>query len=352
MTDSASRLRVVAATPISEELIGRVVAAEPRIDFIRDQALLPPMRFPGDHSGDPAFHRSAAEQLRFDELVDSADALYGVPDCQAASLARVVNANPCLRWVHTMAAGGGAKVKAARLTDDQLRRVAFSTSAGVHAKPLAEYAVFALLAGAKTLPRLLAQQRQHLWARRWTMKQISGQRILIVGLGSIGRATALMLRALGATVIGASRHGQNIEGVDEIIRMDQLAEAAGHADGIVVALPGTAATDKMLDEAFFAAVQPGAAFVSVGRGTVIDETALIRALDDGRIAFAAMDVFAHEPLDSQSPLWQHPSVLISPHTAALEEDEDRLIAELFARNATRFLDGLALINRVDTVEFY
>jgi phosphoglycerate dehydrogenase-like enzyme len=352
MTDSALRLRVVASTPISEELIGRVVAAEPRIDFIRDQALLPPMRFPGDHSGDPAFHRNVAEQRRFEELVDSADALYGVPDCQAGSLARVVNANSRLRWVQTMAAGGGAKVKAAELTDEQLRRVAFSTSAGVHAGPLAEYAVFGLLAGAKTLPRLLAQQQQSQWARRWTMKQISGQRILIVGLGSIGRATALMLKALGATVIGTSRHGNGVEGVDEVIRMDQLAEAAKHADGIVVALPGTTATEKMLDDAFFAAVQPGTTLVSVGRGTVIDEAALIRALDDGRIAFAALDVFAHEPLDSTSPLWQHPSVLISPHTAALEEDEDRLIAELFARNATRFLDGLPLINRVDTVEFY
>ena len=239
MTDSALRLRVVASTPISEELIGRVVAAEPRIDFIRDQALLPPMRFPGDHSGDPAFRRSAAEQRRFEELIDSADALYGVPDCDPASLARVVNASSRLRWVQTMAAGGGAKVKAAKLTDEQLRRVAFSTSAGVHARPLAEYAVFGLLAGAKTLPRLLAQQQQHHWARRWTMKQLAGQRILIVGLGNIGRATALMLKALGATVVGTSRHGQAIEGVDEIIRMDQLADAAEHADGIVVALPGT-----------------------------------------------------------------------------------------------------------------
>ena len=108
----------------------------------------------------------------------------------------------------------------------------------------------------------------------------------------------------------------------------------------------------MLDDAFFAAVRRGTTLVSVGRGTVIDEAALIRALDDGRIGFAALDVFAHEPLDSASPLWQHPSSAISPHTAALEEDEDRLIAELFARNATRFLDGMPLINRVDTVEFY
>ena len=92
--------------------------------------------------------------------------------------------------------------------------------------------------------------------------------------------------------------------------------------------------------------------VSVGRGTVIDEAAMTEALADGRIGFAALDVFAAEPLSPDSPLWTDPKVLVSPHTAALNSAEDRLIAQLFARNATRFLDGEELINRVDTVEFY
>jgi len=92
--------------------------------------------------------------------------------------------------------------------------------------------------------------------------------------------------------------------------------------------------------------------VSVGRGTVVDEIAMTAAIEDGRVGFAALDVFASEPLASGSPLWTHPNVLVSPHTAALNPAEDRLIAELFARNATRFLDGEELINRVDTVEFY
>jgi phosphoglycerate dehydrogenase-like enzyme len=216
---------VVASTPISGDLIAHIVRTEPRIDFIREQSLLPPQRFSGDHSGDPSFARTPAQQTAFDELVDSADALYGVPDEQPAALARTVAANPRLRWVHTMPAGGGAQVKAAGLADADLARVAFSTSAGVHAEPLAEYAVFGLLAGAKSLPRLLAQQQNTQWSGRWEMGLISQQRILLLGLGSIGRATATKLKALGATVVGTSRSNNPVTGVDEIVHPDHLADS-------------------------------------------------------------------------------------------------------------------------------
>jgi phosphoglycerate dehydrogenase-like enzyme len=99
-------------------------------------------------------------------------------------------------------------------------------------------------------------------------------------------------------------------------------------------------------------VKPNTTLVSLGRGTVVDESALIDALDDGRIGFAALDVFAVEPLDVSSPLWELPNVLISPHTAALNGAEERRIAELFARNASNLLDGRPLVNVVDAVEFY
>jgi len=346
------RLRVVASTPISEELIAEIVAAEPRIEFVRDQDLLAPQRFPGDHSGDPDFRRTPEQQAAFDALVDSAEVLYGVPDEKPAALARTVEANPGLRWVHTMPAGGGAQVKSARLPAAALERIALSTSAGVHAEPLAEYAIFGLLAGAKTLPRLQQQQENKQWSGRWEMGLLSQQRILLVGLGSIGRATARKLGALGATVIGTSRHPEPVDGVDRVVHPDALIDAVGDVDGIVVSLPGTASTEGLVSREVFAKVKPGVTIVSVGRGTVIDQAAMIEALADGRIGFAALDVFAVEPLPADSPLWNDPRVLVSPHTAALNSAEDRLIARLFARNATRFLDGRELINRVNTVEFY
>jgi phosphoglycerate dehydrogenase-like enzyme len=117
-------------------------------------------------------------------------------------------------------------------------------------------------------------------------------------------------------------------------------------------LPGTAATEKLIGTDVLAAVKPGTILVNVGRGTVVDEDSLLRALRDGRIGFAALNVLATEPLLEDSPLWSEPNVLVSPHTAALNAAEDRLIAELFAANASRFLDGDELTNRVDTNDFY
>ena len=126
MTD---RLRVAVAAPLAPELCALLTEREPRIDLVVDQALLPPMRHPADFSGDPSFHRTSEQQSAYERLVDSADALYGIPDVDPAALARTVRANPSLRWVQTMAAGGGGQVRAADLTSSELERVTFTTSA-------------------------------------------------------------------------------------------------------------------------------------------------------------------------------------------------------------------------------
>ncbi|MFC9429704.1 D-2-hydroxyacid dehydrogenase [Streptomyces sp. NPDC056987] len=358
------RLRVVVAAPLSEENCARVRELEPRIDLVVDHTLLPPMRWPADFAGDPSWRRTPAQQRSYEAAVDSADALYGIPDVSPSALARTVRANPRLRWVHTMAAGGGSQVRAAGLGDDELDRVRFTTSAGVHGGPLAEFAVLGVLAGAKDLPRLARQQRRHEWSGRWTMRQVSGQTVLVLGLGGIGRAVAAKLHALGATVIGTSRRCAEVNagtdgtdvagvtGVTTVVRPDRIVEVAPVVDAVVNTLPGTPATEHLLGARFFDALRPGATVVSVGRGSVVDEAALVAALDSGRVGFAALDVFETEPLPGHSPLWDHERVLVSPHTAALDPAEDRLIAELFAANATRLLDGRELLNRVNTVEFY
>ena len=353
-TTTPPTLRVVVASPLTEELCRLIERAEPRIDLVRDQSLLPPMRHPADYRGDPAFVRTPAQQAEFEALVDSADVLYGIPDVDPAALRRTVAANPKLRWVQLMAAGGGAQVKSADLSDDDLTRVAFTTSAGVHGGPLAEFALFGILAGAKQLPQLQQQQRQHEWPARRPLGQVRDQTVLLVGLGGIGKEIARLCQALGMHVIGTRRPGSSstVEHVDEYISIDDLAEHAGRADAIVVSLPGTAATDGLVGAAVFAAATPGVTIVNVGRGAVIDEAALTVALQNGQVGFAALDVFASEPLPTDSALWDLPNVLVSPHTAALDAGEERRIAELFAENATRFLDGRPLRNTVDTVEFY
>lgn len=352
MAENESRLRVVAAVPLSESLCRMIEEIEPRVEMVRDHSLVHPMTGPADWSGDPDHVRTPAQQAAFDEMVDSADALFGIPDVDPSALARTIAANGHLRWVMTTAAGGGSQVKAAGLERDDLDRVVFTTSAGVHGGPLAEFAVFGVLAGAKGLPRLLADQRSRTWPERWEMRQIDEMTVLVVGLGGIGADCARRFHSLGAQVWGITRSGEPVEGVDRLIPLDDLVDAVRDVDAIVVTLPGTAQTHRLIGTEVFDAVKPGTILVSIGRGTVVDESALLMALDDGRIGFAALDVFEQEPLDATSPLWCHPHVLVSPHTAALSSKEEERIARRFAENAARLLDGRPLRAVVDTVEFY
>ena len=301
MSSNPGRLRVVVATPLSEELCQLIEKREPRIELIRDQSLYPPMRHPADFTGDPEFSRTPEQQRAFEDMLDSADALYGIPDVEPAALKRAVDANPGLRWVHTMAAGGGAAVKGAGLDAAQLHRIVFTTSAGVHGGPLAEFAVFGVLAGAKDLSRLLGQQRDHTWGGRWEMRQVSDMTVLVVGLGGIGSEVARRLARLGATVVGTSRHQRPVDHVARVVRTDQIAEIVPDVDAIVLTLPGTAATDRLIGADVLAAVKPGTILVNVGRGTVVDEDSLLPALRDGRVGFAALDVFATEPLPARQP---------------------------------------------------
>ena len=129
MTDT---VRVAIATPLAPDLRPIITAVDPRIELLVDDELLPPQRFPGDHDGEPSFHRTDVQQAAFDALLARAEVFYGIPDTRPAALGPAVRANPDLRWVQTMAAGGGAQVKAAGLTEDELSRVVFTTSAGVH----------------------------------------------------------------------------------------------------------------------------------------------------------------------------------------------------------------------------
>jgi phosphoglycerate dehydrogenase-like enzyme len=346
------RLSVAIAAPVPPDVPELLRERESRIDLRYDPDVLPPMRHPADFAGDPSFTRTREQQRRYEELLDGADALYGIPDVDAAALRRVVEANPHLRWVHTMAAGGGATVQAAGLTDEQLNKIIFTSSAGVHSGPLAEFAIFGVLAGAKDLPRLARQQSARVWSGRWMMGQLAEQTVLVIGLGGIGRRVVELLAPFGGTILGTSRRSVTVDGVDEVVHPNQLVEVAGRVDAAISTLPGTDATAGLLGADFFAALKPGATVVNVGRGTVIDEAALIDALNTGRVGFAALDVFATEPLPRDSPLWSLPNVLISPHTAALSKHEDRRIAEVFCDNATRLLEGRSLRNVIDTEEFY
>jgi len=344
-------LRIVVTHPLAAEHAELLARLEPRLDVVFEPELLGPVEVAYGGQRTP-FSRTPEQEARFERLLESADALFGVPGGSGKALARVVAANPRLRWVHTIPAGGGQQVKAAALTEDDLGRIVFTTSAGVYSEPLAEFAAFGVLAGAKQLPWLLGKQRAREWGPSRMLGSVRDSTVLVVGLGSIGRASAVKLAALGARVVGVHRREVEAPGVESIVPVERFAEAAADADAIVLCLPGTDATRGMLNAEVLAAAKPGVTIVNVGRGTTVDEPALIEALRSGKVGTAVLDVTASEPLASDSPLWDLPGVILSPHTAAASLDDMRAVTELVAENARRLLDGEPLRNVVDTVEFY
>jgi phosphoglycerate dehydrogenase-like enzyme len=349
-----ARTQVLIASPLEAELAARIQAADPRAEVRFEPELLPPARYPADHRGDPAFARDADGEARWRALLDRAEVLFGVPGDSPDALAEVVNGLPGLRWVHATSAGAGEQVRKAELSPEALKRVAITTSSGVHAVPLAEFAVLGLLAVAKELPRLIAGQRARAWPEvHQPLRELSGQTLLLVGLGEIGREVARLGKALGMRTVGFRRtQGPPPEWVDEVHGPERLAELAGRADAMVVSLPLTDETAGLVDRATIERLPAGCIFVNVGRGGVVDEPALVDALADRRIAGAVLDVFATEPLPADSPLWTLPNVLVTPHAAALSPRENERIVELFVDNLRRYLDGRPLRKVVEPGVYY
>lgn len=349
-----TRTQVLIASPLEAELAARIQAADPRAEVLFEPDLLPPARYPGDHRGDPSFARDAEGEARWRALLDRAEVLFGVPEDSTEGLAEVVNGLPRLRWVHATSAGAGEQVRKAGLSPEALKRVVITTSSGVHAVPLAEFAILGLLAVAKELPRLIEDQRARAWPEvRRPVRELSGQTLFLLGLGDIGREVARLGKALGMRTVGFRRtEGPPPEWVDEVHGPQRLAELAGQADAMVVSLPMTEQTAGLVDRATIERLPASCIFVNIGRGGVVDEPALIDALRDRRIAGAVLDVFATEPLPADSPLWTLPNVLVTPHAAALSARENERIAELFADNLRRYLDGRPLRNVVEPGVYY
>ena len=342
------------ASPLEAELAARIRDADPRAEVVFEPDLLPPARYPGDHRGDPAFRRDAEAEGRWRALLDRAEVLFGIPGDSAEGLAAAVTGLPRLRWVHATSAGAGEQVRRAGLPAEALDRVVVTTSSGVHAVPLAEFAVLGLLAIAKELPRFVEDQRARAWPEvHQPLRELSGQTLFLVGLGDIGREVARLGKALGMRTVGFRRtEGPPPEHVDEVHGPDRLAELAGQADAMVVSLPMTEQTAGLIDRATIERLPASCIFVNVGRGGVVDEPALIEALRERRIAGAVLDVFAAEPLPESSPLWTLPNVLVTPHAAALSARENERIVELFVANPRRFLDGRPLAKAVEPGVWY
>lgn len=327
------------SSPLEDDQIARIfAAAEGRATVVHEPDLLPPIRYVADHKGCADFVRTPEQQERWKARLAEADFLWDIPPLDGLPMTSTAWA-PRLQWVQTTSSGVGPMIEKAGLTNSD---VIVSTAKGVHAEPLSEFVLMAILMHVKRLRHLQSEQTAHHW-QRYCGEGLAGKTIAIVGAGEVGHRVALVCKFMGMRVLAMSRRltpseGQ-ARGYDGVFSRAQLAEVLATADAVVLAVPHTSETVRMIDAEILAAMKSDAILVNIARGQVVDEIALIEAVKNHRIGFAALDVAQIEPLPADSPLWDHPNVLISPHSASTVVDENRKITDIFIHNLECLLDN-------------
>jgi len=253
-------------------------------------------------------------------------------------------ANPSARWVHSRSAGLDS-VLFPELVESA---VPLTNGTGVFSQSLGEFALAVILYFAKDFRRLIRNQEASRW-ERFDVEEIAGQTVGIVGYGDIGRAVASRVHQMGMRVLALKRHAPTVADpfVAQFFKPDALATMLARCDFVVVAAPLTAETRHMINDAAFAAMRPNAVVINIGRGPVIDQEALMRALTNNRIKGAGLDVLEVEPLPPGDPLYKFENVLISPHCADQTKDWLNQAMQFFLDQYDRFRSGQPLKNIVD-----
>lgn len=260
------------------------------------------------------------------------------------ALFRAVKLAPDFRWMQLFFAGvNDIPVLEKMMTGG----VQVTTAAGAAAQPIAHSILAAVLAISRGFLHHVDAQRRRAWEPLeddLLPTPLPGQRATVVGLGPIGREAARLLRAFGLRVTGIRQRAGDVDECDRTLRYEDLARVLPETDWLIVACPLTDLTRGIVSRQALASLPAGARLVNIARGEVVDESALIEALQSRRLAAAYLDVFANEPLAADSPLWVMPNVLISAHTAGASSDYDSRVASIFMDNLQRFLDGQPLRN--------
>lgn len=291
---------------------------------------------------------------RFIQAADDREGLARIVEAEVAFSGQIyrehLSAAPRLRWIHSPAAGVGGMLYPEMVQSS----VVITNSRGMAADTMAEHAIAVTLAMFRRLHVAVRRQAERRWAQdeissRSPNRAVSGACVLVVGLGAIGSAIAGRFAALGARVIGIRRRPEagGSPNLIEVAGSDRLHEILPAADIVVISAPETEATRHLIGPPELALMKRDALLLNVSRGKLVNEAALIEALEAGRIGGAALDVFEHEPLDTDSPLWAMPNVLITPHTSGTRPDHWDAATDLFAENLRRFEGGRPLLNVVD-----
>lgn len=253
---------------------------------------------------------------------------------------------PSLRWVHAHSAGADRPVYG----ELRARGVEVTTSSGANAGVVVQTALAGVLMLARQFPQLLAAQRARTWSPLMGSglpRDLAGQTAVIVGWGPIGQGLGALLAALGLRVVSVrGSEAAAAAPAHESVSYEQLHTVLPRTDWLLLACPLSDRTRGLIDAAALARMPAGARLVNVSRGEVVDEPALIDALRSGALAGAYLDVFAHEPLPADSPLWSLPSVIVTPHSAGHSDGNEARVAAIFLDNLRRWVRNQPLVNRV------
>jgi phosphoglycerate dehydrogenase-like enzyme len=265
---------------------------------------------------------------------------------------------PHLRWLQAAGAGVDTLQPTGILSPDS--GVVVSTAVGINATTIGEYVFGSMLMFNRTWPEMVRLQDRHIWPLSANWYKLGGRELVeqtigIIGLGHIGRRIALLANAFGMRVLATSRSaksGDTDPSVHQIYPLQQLHELLGQCDYVVLAIPLTPETESLIGEAELRAMRPHAYLVNIARGRIIDEQALIRALREGWIGGAGLDVTAQEPLPADSPLYSMPNVILTPHISGVSVHYEQRLATLFAENLRRYRSGQTLLNLYDPTRGY
>lgn len=333
------RVPVLISSWLDEPQVARIREAEPaRVEVLYAPDLLPPPRYGADHTAPPRA-LSQADLGRWRAMLARAEISF---DFDWEQPSRLPERAPRLRWLQATSSGIGPKVRSTGLLDGPVR---VTNAAGIHAQPLAEFALLAALYFVREVPMLQRLQRAHEWTR-YCGDELASRRMLVIGMGRVGSRVAEVAAAVGMEVWGSRRTvtPELPTGVSRMIHPSDLDAALAQVHVVVLVLPDNASTRHLLDRRRLALLPRGSVIVNIGRGSLIDEAALLDALRSGHLLGAALDVFQEEPLPPDSPFWDEPNVLVAPHSASTVRQENDRLVDLFIENLRRYLDGRPLLN--------
>ena len=333
---------------LEPEHIERIRQVSPDLKVHYRPDLIPQPRYEADHIGAP-FERTPEQSAIWHELMARAEILF---DFDHTDIEGMKKHGCSVRWIQASSAGVGQFVRRHRLGELD---ATVTTASGVHARPLAEFVMWAMLTFAKNYPLAREQQQARFW-QRFHNDDLEGKTLAIVGLGNIGREVARSAKHFGMKVLATKRIVEKVTpesvGVNELYDVSDLHKMLNQSDFIVLIAPHTPETENMIDAAALKATKQGSVLINIGRGALVEEEALLESLKSNQLGGAVLDVTAVEPLPEEHPLWATENVFIFPHSASTSKNENRRLTDLFIDNLKRYLDGEPLKNVFELERMY